>query len=125
MFLIRHCPRVTTATLIIDVYIELTARELHESLISDIVKLVKRAKKNAYDKRYMEELRNTEKMIKEDVKFDKASNPWIINDDQCKKCQEVVWINGFWLERACECEASDVSRKRQELGDDLRTIQAR
>lgn len=58
---------------IIDVYIELTARELHESSISDIVKLVKRAKKKAYDKRYIEEeLRNTERMIKEDVKFDEV-----------------------------------------------------
>ncbi|ESQ54261.1 hypothetical protein EUTSA_v10027311mg [Eutrema salsugineum] len=55
---------------IIDVYIELTTRELHEASISDIVKLVKRAKKKAYDRRYVEEvLRNTERMIKEDVKF--------------------------------------------------------
>ncbi|ESQ54204.1 hypothetical protein EUTSA_v10027544mg, partial [Eutrema salsugineum] len=55
---------------IIDVYIELTTRELYEASISDIVKLVKRAKKKAYDRRYVEEvLRNTERMIKEDVKF--------------------------------------------------------
>ncbi|KAJ0263053.1 hypothetical protein HA466_0034820 [Hirschfeldia incana] len=58
---------------IIDVYIELTTRELYESSISDIVKLVKKAKKKAYDKSYVEEvLRNMERMIKEDVKFDEV-----------------------------------------------------
>ncbi|XP_018436003.1 spermidine coumaroyl-CoA acyltransferase-like [Raphanus sativus] len=58
---------------VIDVYIELTTRELHESSISDIAKLVKKAKKKAYDKSYVEEvLRNIERMIKEDVKFDEV-----------------------------------------------------
>ncbi|KAL0889476.1 hypothetical protein Bca101_013459 [Brassica carinata] len=58
---------------IIDVYIELTTRELHESSISNIAKLVKKAKKIAYDKSYVEEvLRNMERMIKEDVKFDEV-----------------------------------------------------
>ncbi|CAH8354247.1 unnamed protein product [Eruca vesicaria subsp. sativa] len=55
---------------IIDVFIELTTRELHESSISDIAKLVKKAKNKAYDKSYVEEvLRNMERMIKEDVQF--------------------------------------------------------
>ncbi|CAN7119610.1 unnamed protein product [Brassica rapa subsp. narinosa] len=58
---------------IIDVYIELTTRELYESSIFDIAKLVNKAKKKAYDKSYVEEvLRNMERMIKEDVKFDKV-----------------------------------------------------
>ncbi|KAG2319404.1 hypothetical protein Bca4012_054349 [Brassica carinata] len=55
----------------IDVYIELTVRDLDESTIFDIVKLVKRAKKSAYDKKYVEEeLRNIERLIKEDAKFE-------------------------------------------------------
>lgn len=55
----------------IDVYIEITARELEESSISDIVKLVKRTKKTTLDKRYLEEeLRNTERLMKEDAKFE-------------------------------------------------------
>ncbi|KAF8051785.1 hypothetical protein N665_1665s0002 [Sinapis alba] len=58
---------------IIDVYIELTTRELHESSIYEIAKLVKKAKKKAYEKSYVEEvLRNMERMIKEDVKFDEV-----------------------------------------------------
>ncbi|KAG2319406.1 hypothetical protein Bca4012_054348 [Brassica carinata] len=55
----------------IDVYIKLTVRKLDESSISDIVKLVKRAKKSAYDKKYVEEeLRNIERLLKEDAKFE-------------------------------------------------------
>ncbi|CAA7027552.1 unnamed protein product [Microthlaspi erraticum] len=54
----------------VDVFTEITAGELDESSISDIVKLVKRAKKTALDKRFIEEqLRNTERLVKEDAKF--------------------------------------------------------
>lgn len=55
----------------IDVYVEILARELEESSISDIVKLVKRAKKSVLDKRYVEEeLRNSERLMKADAKFE-------------------------------------------------------
>ncbi|CAH8364339.1 unnamed protein product [Eruca vesicaria subsp. sativa] len=55
----------------IDVYVDITARELEESSISDIVKLVKRAKNSALDKRYVEEeLRNSERLMKADAKFE-------------------------------------------------------
>jgi len=49
----------------IDMYVPLTAREVEEFTISDIVKLIKEAKRNAHDKDYLqEELANTEKIIK-------------------------------------------------------------
>lgn len=48
-------------------------REFYELLIFDIVKFVNKVKKKVYDKSYVEEvLRNMERMIKEDVKFDKV-----------------------------------------------------
>lgn len=54
----------------VNVFVVITARELNESSISDIVKLVKGAKKRALDKRFIEEeLRNTERLVKEDAKF--------------------------------------------------------
>ncbi|EOA27125.1 hypothetical protein CARUB_v10023225mg [Capsella rubella] len=49
----------------IDMYVPLTAREVEESTVSDIVKLIKEAKRKAHDKDYLEEeLVNTEKIIK-------------------------------------------------------------
>lgn len=67
---------------IIDVYIELTVRELHESSIYDILKLVKSAKKKAYDKRYIEqELINMERMIKEDVKSGEVIDGLLVMTD--------------------------------------------
>ncbi|XP_019083733.1 PREDICTED: spermidine sinapoyl-CoA acyltransferase-like [Camelina sativa] len=49
----------------IDMYVPLTAREVEESPISDIVNLIKEAKRKAHDKDYLqEELANTEKIIK-------------------------------------------------------------
>ncbi|CAA7055629.1 unnamed protein product [Microthlaspi erraticum] len=54
----------------VDVFIDSTVRELDKSSISDIAKLVKRAKNTVLDKRYVEEeLKNTERMVKEDAKF--------------------------------------------------------
>ncbi|KAF2582073.1 hypothetical protein F2Q68_00006691 [Brassica cretica] len=65
-----------------DVYIELTVRELDESSISDIVKLVKRTKKSAYDKKNVEEeLRNVERLIKEDAKFEGLSDSLLFLTD--------------------------------------------
>lgn len=67
---------------VVDVYIELTARELDESLIFDIVKIVKGAKKKAYDKRYIEEeLINTERMIKEDSKSTEVIDGLLVMTD--------------------------------------------
>ncbi|XP_019093525.1 PREDICTED: spermidine sinapoyl-CoA acyltransferase-like [Camelina sativa] len=49
----------------IDMYVPLTAREVEESPISDIVNLIKEAKRKACDQDYLqEELANTEKIIK-------------------------------------------------------------
>ncbi|CAN6906394.1 unnamed protein product [Brassica oleracea] len=48
----------------IDVYVPLTAKEVEEHTISDIVKLIKQAKRKAYDKDYLqEELVNIESII--------------------------------------------------------------
>ncbi|XP_010433067.1 PREDICTED: spermidine coumaroyl-CoA acyltransferase-like [Camelina sativa] len=67
---------------VVDVYIELTARELHELSISDIVKIVKGAKKKAYDKRYIkEEIINIERMIKEDAKSDPVVDGLLVMTD--------------------------------------------
>ncbi|KAF3548362.1 hypothetical protein DY000_02010261, partial [Brassica cretica] len=55
----------------IDVYVEIPARELEKSSISDIAKLVKRAKKSSLDKTHIvEELRNSERLMKEYAKFE-------------------------------------------------------
>ncbi|CAH8364369.1 unnamed protein product [Eruca vesicaria subsp. sativa] len=55
----------------IDVYVQITARELEESSISDIAKLVKRAKKSSLDKTHIvEELKNSERLMKEYAKFE-------------------------------------------------------
>lgn len=49
----------------IDMYVPLTAREVEDFTISDIVKLIKEAKRKAHDKEYLqEELGNTENIIK-------------------------------------------------------------
>ncbi|KAJ0250874.1 hypothetical protein HA466_0132960 [Hirschfeldia incana] len=65
----------------IDVYVGIPARELQESSISDIVKLVKRAKKSALDKRYVEEeLRNSERLMKADAKFEVAHGIFLLTD---------------------------------------------
>ncbi|XP_010429302.2 PREDICTED: spermidine sinapoyl-CoA acyltransferase-like [Camelina sativa] len=49
----------------IDMYVPLTTREVGEFMISDIVKLIKKVKKKAHDKDYLqEELSNTEDIIK-------------------------------------------------------------
>ncbi|KAL0866478.1 hypothetical protein Bca101_045596 [Brassica carinata] len=65
----------------IDVYVEIPVRELEESSISDIVKLVKRAKKSALDKRYVEEeLRNSERLMKADAKFEVAHGIFLLTD---------------------------------------------
>ncbi|XP_013598902.1 PREDICTED: spermidine coumaroyl CoA acyltransferase-like [Brassica oleracea var. oleracea] len=59
----------------IDVYVELTVRELEESSISDIAKRVKKAKKTAYDKGYIEEeLSNGERLMRDDAKFEGVSD---------------------------------------------------
>ncbi|CAF2049653.1 spermidine sinapoyl-CoA acyltransferase [Brassica rapa] len=48
----------------IDVYLPLTVKEVEEHTISDIVKLIKQAKRKAYDKDYLqEELANIESII--------------------------------------------------------------
>ncbi|ESQ54262.1 hypothetical protein EUTSA_v10027408mg [Eutrema salsugineum] len=55
----------------VDVYIELTVRELEEASISDIAQRVKESKKTAYDKAYREEeLKNMERLMRDDVKFE-------------------------------------------------------
>ncbi|KAG7567430.1 Transferase [Arabidopsis thaliana x Arabidopsis arenosa] len=54
----------------IDMYVPLTAREVEEFTISDIVKLIKEAKRKGHDKDYLqEELANTEKIIKMNLKI--------------------------------------------------------
>ncbi|XP_010548389.1 PREDICTED: spermidine coumaroyl-CoA acyltransferase-like [Tarenaya hassleriana] len=54
----------------IDMHVELTARELNESPISEIVKLIKEAKRKAHDKDYVQaELGNKEKLLKIDDWF--------------------------------------------------------
>nr|VDD00808.1 unnamed protein product [Brassica oleracea]VDD00810.1 unnamed protein product [Brassica oleracea] len=84
---IRHVldppvPRGYYGNSYMDVYIELTVRELDESSISDIVKLVKRTKKSAYDKKNVEEeLRNIERLIKEDAKFEGLSDSLLFLTD--------------------------------------------
>lgn len=57
-------------------------RDLDESTILDIVKLVKRAKKSAYDKKYVDEkIRNIERLIKEDTKFEGISDSLLFLTD--------------------------------------------
>ncbi|KAG2259158.1 hypothetical protein Bca52824_078452 [Brassica carinata] len=59
----------------IDVYVPLTAKEVEEHTISDIVKLIKQAKRKAYDKDYLQkELVNIENSIR---KVDPSSGPVI------------------------------------------------
>ncbi|KAJ0228780.1 hypothetical protein HA466_0322040 [Hirschfeldia incana] len=59
----------------IDVYVELTVQELQEASISDIAMLVKKAKKTAYDKGYIEEeLSNGERLLRDDAKFEGVSD---------------------------------------------------
>ncbi|KAF8093771.1 hypothetical protein N665_0378s0001 [Sinapis alba] len=73
----------------VDVYIELTVRELQEASISDIAKHVKKAKKTAYDKGYLEEeLKNTERLMRDDVKFEGASDGLLFLTD---------WRNIGWF----------------------------
>ncbi|KAH0935793.1 hypothetical protein HID58_012910 [Brassica napus] len=73
----------------IDVYIELTVRELQEASISDIAKHVKKAKKTAYDKGYLEEeLRNTERLMRDDAKFEGVSDGLLFLTD---------WRNIGWF----------------------------
>ncbi|KAL0660015.1 hypothetical protein Bca4012_080600 [Brassica carinata] len=73
----------------IDVYIELTVRELQEASISDIAKHVKKAKKTAYDKGYLEEeLKNTERLMRDDAKFEGVSDGLLFLTD---------WRNIGWF----------------------------
>ncbi|KAL1206581.1 Spermidine coumaroyl-CoA acyltransferase [Cardamine amara subsp. amara] len=73
----------------IDVYVELTVRELEEASISDIAKNVKKAKKTAYDKGYLkEELNNTERLMRENVKFEGVSDGLLVLTD---------WRNIGWF----------------------------
>ncbi|KAL9841931.1 Spermidine coumaroyl-CoA acyltransferase [Arabidopsis thaliana] len=59
----------------IDVYVELTVRELEESSISNIANRVKKAKKTAYEKGYIEEeLKNTERLMRDDSMFEGVSD---------------------------------------------------
>ncbi|CAE6008032.1 unnamed protein product [Arabidopsis arenosa] len=59
----------------IDVYVELTVRELEESSIFNIASRVKKAKKTAYEKGYIEEeLTNTERLMRDDVMFEGISD---------------------------------------------------
>ncbi|XP_010530228.1 PREDICTED: spermidine coumaroyl-CoA acyltransferase-like [Tarenaya hassleriana] len=54
-----------------DMHVELTAREVDETPISEIVKLVKEAKIKAHDKEYIaEQLRNTEKLTRMGEQFE-------------------------------------------------------
>ncbi|KAL0739177.1 hypothetical protein Bca4012_015387 [Brassica carinata] len=74
----------------IDVYIELTVRELQEASISDIAKHVKKAKKTAHDKGYLEEeLKNTERLMRDDAKFEGVSDGLFFLTD---------WRNIGWFE---------------------------
>ncbi|CAH2077561.1 unnamed protein product [Thlaspi arvense] len=73
----------------IDVYVELTVRELEEASISDIAKRVQKAKKTAYDKIYLEEeLKNTERLIRENARFEGASDGLLFLTD---------WRNIGWF----------------------------
>ncbi|CAN6880307.1 unnamed protein product [Brassica oleracea var. botrytis] len=73
----------------VDVYIELTVRELQEASISDIANHVKKAKKTAYDKGYLEEeLNNTERLIRDDKKFEGVSDGLLFLTD---------WRNIGWF----------------------------
>ncbi|KAG7572129.1 Transferase [Arabidopsis suecica] len=59
----------------IDVYVELTVKELEESSIFNIASRVKKAKKTAYEKGYIEEeLTNTERLMRDDVMFEGISD---------------------------------------------------
>ncbi|CAE6008077.1 unnamed protein product [Arabidopsis arenosa] len=59
----------------IDVYVELTVRELEESSIFNIASRVKKAKKTAYEKGYIEEeLTNTERLMRDDAMFEGVSD---------------------------------------------------
>ncbi|KAF3571786.1 hypothetical protein F2Q69_00062758 [Brassica cretica] len=54
----------------IDVYVPLTVKEVEEHTISDIVKLIKQAKRKAYDKDYLqEELANIQSIISMNLKI--------------------------------------------------------
>ncbi|VVB15330.1 unnamed protein product [Arabis nemorensis] len=73
----------------IDVYVELTVRELEEASISDIAKHVKKAKKTAYEKEYIEEeLKNTERLMREDTTFEGVSDGLLFLTD---------WRNIGWF----------------------------
>lgn len=73
----------------IDVYVELTVRELEEASISDIAKDVKKAKKTAYEKEYLEEeLKNLERLMRDDAKFEGVSDGLLFLTD---------WRNIGWF----------------------------
>ncbi|CAA7027546.1 unnamed protein product [Microthlaspi erraticum] len=73
----------------IDVYVELTVRELEEATLSDIATRVKKAKKTAYDKAYLEEeLKNTERLMREGATFEGVSHGLLFMTD---------WRNIGWF----------------------------
>ncbi|VVB11121.1 unnamed protein product [Arabis nemorensis] len=73
----------------IDVYVELTVRELEEASITDIAKHVKKAKKTAYEKKYLEEeLKNTERLMRGDATFEGVSDGLLFLTD---------WRNIGWF----------------------------